>query len=412
MPCHAQCIDSIANNCKVPPKKQADLLPPPKKPKTVSKSIPVQPPPSLMPPTSVLRVQPTSPPMLITVVNTQPQGGIMPAMFAQTSQAPALVHIRDLVPNLVTESSSSSSTATSSSKTAALTKEKATEKASTVVTTTQKAPVIETKKKTVSTSSTQKGSTVSSTTSSAGTQTVPTKSKQKTNAQKSSSASTSVSTTSLTTKKADNEASTSKTTVSAQKTVEKAKDTISTSPIPKTAAASSSTRKPASRALKRPAPPVPDTENGGPKKKSKKGEVVLLKATKTNEDYESSTGNKMVVEEAKAPPKNKNAKKGDVKLTKVTPLSTGYEKDPIVSFKEAKSKAVGFSPPDPRTSLASVQKSKSRGVDVSSPAKSPKKIPEHEKLPEENGRSKPVKNIYTGFESSKVIKMEQTSQLR
>ena len=150
--------------------------------------------------------------------------------------------------------------------------------------------------------------------------------------------------------------------------------------------------------------PAPEQEKSSSKKKSKKEEVVLLKVTKTNEEYGSTAGARMVADGKKAPrtpPKSKSAKKGgDVKLTKVKPLNTGYEeRDPVVSFKEGKSKAVGFSPPDPRTSLASAQKK--RALDNSPP-----------KVIEQNGKPKPVKNIYTGFESSKVVKMEQTSQLR
>ncbi len=126
--------------------------------------------------------------------------------------------------------------------------------------------------------------------------------------------------------------------------------------------------------------------------------MVLLKVTKTNSDYDSTdgkgnqSGEKNEVGKAPA----KKSSKNDVKLTKIMPLRDG----PVVSFQEGKSKTAGFSSLGPRTDLSGSDPAKRTFGDP--PAS----------MAEQNGKAKYIKNIYTGFELSKVIKMEQTSQPR
>ena len=134
-----------------------------------------------------------------------------------------------------------------------------------------------------------------------------------------------------------------------------------------------------------------EQEKGPPKKRSRKDEVVLLNVRKTNNEYDSTDGKSLEVVKGAAS-QSKGTRKGNVQLTKVKQLNTSYEERDGPAL--ASNKVVGFSPPNPRAAL------------MGSPTDCPPGAAEL------NGKSKYIKNIYTGFESRKVIKMEQTSQPR
>lgn len=136
-----------------------------------------------------------------------------------------------------------------------------------------------------------------------------------------------------------------------------------------------------------------------PAKKSRKGEVVLLKALENTGESDGSRPVAVcqrvpVLTEKKSMTKKKR-KTGGVNLTKVSPLSTGYEggvSNGIIQ--DASLKAKG------EVTLISPQEGRGLKGGVTSPAQV------------QGSPVRPVKSIYAGFESSKVIKMEQTSYPR
>lgn len=168
---------------------------------------------------------------------------------------------------------------------------------------------------------------------------------------------------------------------------------------------------------------VSNLEKAPPKKRSKKGEVVLLRASMTSGDLcstDTAVSDRVSKVTEKKSASKKKSKKGEVKLTKFTQISSDPESFEDMDGgldKGGAGKTTSKTRKEPTLSqvskVSSANGDKGKSGAVSPPAATILVQKQAVKFGDDNSAMKPIKNsFYGGFESSKVIRMEQTSQLR
>ena len=154
--------------------------------------------------------------------------------------------------------------------------------------------------------------------------------------------------------------------------------------------------------------PEEKTQKSTPKKKSKRGDIVVLKVSKTAE----ACGTGLVDPIDKVTEKKKQ--KGKVKLSKVSQLSGGEEatdgrpsskkESTLLQVSKVTSSSAGHEEGKGTPGHAPVAVDRTEGTKRNSPAAA--------SASGGGGGSNHPKNLYTGFEASKVLKMERTCQPR